>query len=149
MRSGEVKVTECEVVRRALLKRRELTAEERAHAEMCPLCAEALMETEIEAALELNPEVEVPAEFAAHVATRAREEKSVRRWVRQGLRRRWPRQHLGFDVAVGLLLALLAVVTMSDPQWLTATGTARTDLLLVLAGEVAGLALWLGLRRET
>lgn len=61
---------------------------------------------------------------------------------------RGSRRHVGLDVAVGLLLALLAVVTMGDPHWLVATGTARVDLLVVLAGEVAGLALWLGLWRE-
>lgn len=148
MRSGEVKVAECEGVRRSLLARRALTAEQQAHAGTCAVCADALMETEIEAALEETPEVVVPAEFAAHVAMRAREEKSVRRWVRQGLRKKWPRRHVGLAVAVGLLLALLAAVTMGDPHWLTAAGTASVDLLLVLAGEVAGLALWLGLRRE-
>lgn len=148
MRSGEVRVTECEGVRGSLLARRELTAAERVHAETCAVCADALMETEIEAALEVKPEVAVPAEFAARVAMRAREEKSVRRWVQGGLRKRWPRRHVGLDAAVGLLLVLLAVVTMSDPHWLMGAGTARMELMLVLAGEVAGLALWLGLRRE-
>lgn len=148
MRSGEVKVAECEGVRRSLLSRRVLTAAERLHAENCAVCAGAVMETEIEAALEVKPEVAVPVDFAARVAMRTREEKSVRRWVRQGLRKKWPRRHVGLNVAVGLLLALLAVVTMGDPRWLTAAGTASVDLMLVLAGEVAGLALWLGLRRE-
>lgn len=148
MRSSEVRVTKCEAVRGSLLARRELTAAEREHAETCAVCSEALLEAEIEAALEEKPEVAVPVEFAARVATRALEEKSVRRWVRRGWRMRGSRRHLGLDVAVGLLLALLAVVTMGDPRWLVATGTARVDLLVVLAGEVAGLALWLGLRRE-
>ena len=147
MRRDGVEVSECEAVRRALLDDRELTVKQLAHAETCAVCADAVMETEIAVALEAKPEVAVPAGFSARVAMRARDEKSVRRWVRQGLRKRLPR-HAGLGVAVGLLLALLAVVTMSDPRWLAATGTVRIGLMLVLAGEVAGLALWLGLRRE-
>lgn len=148
MRPCSVKMTECEAVWQALRKRRALTPAEAAHAETCPVCADAVMETEIEAALESKAEVAVPAEFAARVALLAREEKSVRRWVRNGLRKKLPRRHAGLDAAVGLLLVLLAVVTMSDPHWLMATGAARMTLLLVLAGELAGIALWLGLRRE-
>jgi hypothetical protein len=147
MRREGVEISECEAVRRALLDGRELTENQLAHAEVCAVCADAVMETEIEAALEAKPGVVVPADFAARVAMRAGDEKSVRRWVRQGLRKRWPR-HVGLGVAVGILLALLAVVTMSDPRWLMTTGTARLALMLVLAGEVAGLALWLGMRRE-
>lgn len=148
MHSGEVRVTECEGVRRALLQRRELTAEERAHAERCGVCADAVMETEIEAALEAKPEVVIPAEFAARVALRARGEKrGARRWAQQKVAHgRW--RHAGRNAAVGLVLVLLAAVTMSDPQWWTATGTVPMMLMLMLAGEVAGIALWLGLRRE-
>lgn len=150
MRRDEVVISECEAVRRALLKRRELTGAERSHAEMCPVCADAVMETEVEAALETKPEVAVPADFAARVTMRAQGENGAQRWVRQGMRKRWPGRHVGLDVAVGLLLALLVVVTMRDPHWLTATGgTVGLTLMLALAGEVAGLALWLGLRRET
>lgn len=148
MRREEVGISACEVVRRALLQRRELTVAERAHAATCAVCADAVMETEIEAALAEKPEVAVPAEFAARVAMRAGQEKHVGRRVRRGLRKRWGDRHVGLDVAVGLLLVLLAAVTMSDPHWLTARGTAGMTLMLVLAGEVAGLALWLGLRRE-
>ena len=104
MRHEEVEISECEVVRRALMQRRELTAEERAHAERCAVCADALMETEIEAALEEKPEVAVPAEFAARVAVRARQEKNVRRRVRLGPRKRGARRHVGLDVAGGVAL---------------------------------------------
>ncbi len=148
MGSGEVKVTECEGVRRRLLERGELTAAEAAHAKRCAVCADAVMETEIEAVLERKPEVAVPADFAARVSVQARGEKrGARRWAQQKVAHgRW--RHGGRNIAVVVLLAVPVVVTMHDPQWWTATGTLQRMLLPALAGEVAGIALWLGLRRE-
>ncbi len=153
MRPCLVKTTECEAVWQALREGRGLTAAEAAHAEKCTACADAAMERDIEVALEARPEAAVPADFAARVAVRAQDEKSARRWARQklagaGWLGRMLGRHPGRNAAVGLLLAMMVVVTMRDPQWLTATGTVRMTLMLVLAGEMAGIALWLGLRSE-
>jgi hypothetical protein len=146
MRRDEVKWTECEAVRQALLARRALTAAEMQHAGMCEVCSAGVMETEIEAALEEKPEVAVPADFAARVALRARSEKGLRSWVRKDLRKKLPRRYWGRNTAVAVLVVLTAVVTVRDPQWLAATGAMRMTLMLALAGELAGIALWLGLR---
>lgn len=154
MQRGEVKVSECEVVRRALLAGRELTAAEVAHAEACEACADAVTEIEIEAALMVQPRVEIPEGFAARVTRELPQRQGARRWARQkltyGLRLG---RHVGRDTAVALLLGMMLVVTMSDPRWFAGMPSMRMTWpgmvwMLVLAGEVAGVALWLGLRSE-
>lgn len=146
MRRDEMKTSVCEAVRQSLLVRRGLTPAQLAHVETCGACSAAVMETEIEAELETKPEVMVPADFAARVAQRAQSEGGVRSWLRKDLRRKLPRRDLGRNAAIAVLVVLMAAVTMSDPHWLVATGTMRMMLMLLLAGELAGIALWLGLR---
>lgn len=149
MCSGELKVALCEDIRRSLLAGRELTSAERVHAEACEVCADAVLETEIESALMTKPVTAVPEDFVLRMAMLTRSDKSASRWARKKLAhgRRLGR-HIGRDAAVAWLLVMMAVVTISDPHWWTDTRAGGMTLMLVLAGEVVGIALWLGLRHE-
>ncbi len=134
----------CEAVRLRLQAGGELSLEEISHAETCPACMDALLDSELDAALATKPLVKAPEGFAARLALRLPPRKPSRAWTR-GLRTR----HAGLASAVALLLALMAGVTLSDPHWLRANGSLDMALTLFLVAEVAAIALWLGLSPRT
>lgn len=142
MQPGEMKPAACEAVRCALQDRRGLAAAEAAHAATCAACGDALLDAEIAAALDAKPRLPVPHEFAERVAMRVRSQTCARR-AAPGGKRAW--RHVGRDTAIGLLLAATAIVTLLDPDWLAITGPVQWALVLLLSGEVAGIALWLGM----
>ncbi len=142
MRPGEMKAASCEAVRRALQDQRALAVAEAAHAATCAACGDAILDAEIEVALHARPRLALPDGFAARVALRARSEKRAGRAAPNGWRA-W--RHVGRDTAIGLLIAATTLVTVLDPDWLAVTGPVQWALVLLLSGEVAGIALWLGL----
>ncbi|HEX3472838.1 MAG TPA: hypothetical protein VHT28_16780 [Silvibacterium sp.] len=124
----------CEALQRALNEERtlrgerELTAEECAHLEECDACLDASLTVMLDA----KPEVEIPADFAARVAASLP--------AKSAARTRWPR-HTGLITAI-VLVAVLLVVCFAGPK--PADNWIGLVFMLLVATEVAGIALWLG-----
>jgi predicted anti-sigma-YlaC factor YlaD len=122
----------CEALERALHEGRRLTAHELAHVEDCDEC----MDVWLTLALEAKPEVAVPADFAARVAASV----PPRRVKRVALR--VPR-HWGLITAMAVVTVVL-VVGFPGPK--PANSWVGLVFVMVVASEIAGLALWLGPR---
>jgi hypothetical protein len=120
----------CEALQTVLRQGRELTRAESAHLDECDACMDAWLT----AALDEKPEVAIPTDFAARVAARLPAQPAQRATTRRP-------QHLGLTAAVAVIAVLLAV-WFSGP----APMNSWVGLLFVMlvASEVAGLALWLG-----
>lgn len=149
MQPHEMSSEPCEAVRLRLQAGGELTPAEMEHAEACSECMDALLESDVTAALAAKPRVRAPENFAATLALRLPPQKDSKTWGRQKALRLFGGQHAGLLSAVALLLVLLVVVTVSDPRWLAAKGPLETTLILFLLVEVAGIALWLGISPRT
>ena len=95
------------------------------------------LEAAITRALERQPEVVVPAEFAARVraALPARAKVRARRSVGRTA---------AMAAGVGLMLALCLLAPHARPSF----GSLAFDLEMVLLVELAGVAAWLGTRRS-
>ena len=122
----------CEALERALHEGRKLTNEQLAHVENCDEC----MDVWLTLALEAKPEVAVPADFAARVAS----SMPARREKREVLR--VPR-HWGLISAMAVITVLMAAGFVGSPPANTWVGVVFVS---VVATEIAGLALWLGPR---
>jgi hypothetical protein len=122
----------CESLQRILFEQqRELTADEAAHLSACDECMDVLLTVSLEA----RPEVEVPENFAAQVAARLPAERPVPS--------RRPR-HAGLTTAmvfVGVLLVVCFAAAKPADSWVA------TAFVLLVATEIAGIALWLAPRR--
>jgi hypothetical protein len=135
--SGEMN---CDGLRSAMRQGRALTAEEQAHVRGCEACMDAWLESAVVTALETKPEVRAPEGFAAKVMARMPEGPVVAARAR-------PRVvPWGLITAAGLVGAGLAAAMLADPAVL------RTEMGMILEGlvaaEIAGIALWLGLSRQ-
>jgi CHASE2 domain-containing sensor protein len=117
----------CEALQRALNEERELTAEECAHLEECETCLDA----SLTAMLNAKPAVEIPAEFAARVVAAVP--------AKSAARTRWPR-HAGLITAMAVVAVLLAVCFAAPKP---ANNWIGIFFMLLVATEVAGIALWL------
>jgi len=135
--SGEMN---CDVLRSAMRKRRTLTAEEQVHVDGCESCTEAWLDAAVVSALDAKPEVRVPESFAAKVMAGLPEQGVARRRERR-YTASWGLVTAAVLIAVGLVAA--AVV---DPGLLS----TRMGLIFegLVAGEIAGIALWLALARQ-
>ncbi|HEY5382310.1 MAG TPA: hypothetical protein VIJ65_08635 [Acidobacteriaceae bacterium] len=97
---------------------------------------EALMEAAITRALELQPEVVVPEDFAARVRAslpvqpKARARRSVGRIA-------------GTAAAAGLIVALCWMAPHTQPSF----ASVAFDMELLVLAELAGIAAWLAMRR--
>lgn len=127
----------CAKIDQALRQTRALTAAETAHVEGCDGCLEAWLEATVTEALDAKPEVRIPADFAARIAAQvpAQREASVAPRVRAP--RNW-----GLLTAILLIAVGLVATAMADPGALN-TRMGAVFMLLV-ASEIAGIALWLG-----
>ena len=121
----------CEALQRILFEQqRELTADEAAHLSACDECMDVLLTVSLEA----RPEVELPENFAARVAAKLPAEPPA-------ISRR-PR-HAGLTTAmvfVGVLLIVFFAAAKPANSWVTMV------FVLLVATEIAGLALWLAPR---
>lgn len=122
----------CEALERALHEGRKLTASELAHVENCDQC----MDVWLTMALEVKPEVAVPADFAARVASSVPHRQEKHASVRMS-------RHWGLITAMGVITVLMAVGFAGSPPANTWVGLVFVS---VVATEIAGLALWLGPR---
>ena len=120
----------CEALERALHEGRKLTKEQLAHVENCDEC----MDVWLTLALEAKPEVAVPADFAARVAASVPPRREKRATLRV------PR-HWGLITAMAVVTVVL-VVGFPSPK--PANSWVGLGFVMVVASEIAGLALWLG-----
>jgi hypothetical protein len=122
----------CEGLQRALREGSGLTDSESAHIDRCDAC----MEVWLMAALDEKPEVEIPEDFAVHVAAQL-PPRSPRRSVS-----RRPR-NWGLAIAMVVVTALM-VAFFVEPA--AANSWVRIVFPMMVATEIASLALWLGPR---
>jgi predicted anti-sigma-YlaC factor YlaD len=126
----------CEAIQQAIRDGRGLAKVESAHLNAHLDECDACMDAWLTVALDTKPEVVVPADFAARVAAMvpARQEKRVTA--------RTPR-HWGVISAMAFVTVMLAVCFMGpkpDHSWVGLV------FVMLVASEIAGLALWLGPR---
>ena len=117
---------------RALREGRELTKEQSAHIDECDECMDAWLT----AALDRKPEVAIPADFAARVAAMAPARPERRNTAHS------PR-HWGVISAMAVALVVL-VLCFAGPK--PANSWVGVVFVMLVATEIAGLALWLGPR---
>ena len=122
----------CEALERAMHEGRKLTAQELEHVENCDEC----MDVWLTLALEAKPEVAIPLDFAARVAASV----PPRREKREALR--MPR-HWGLITAMAVATVVLMV---GFPGLKPVNSWVGLVFVMVVASEIAGLALWLGPR---
>ncbi len=123
----------CEALQRALFEQqRELTADEAAHLSACEECMDVLLTV----SLEEKPEIAVPADFAARVAA-GLPPKPVKSHA--------PR-HAGLIAAMVFVFVLLVVCFANAKP---TDGWIQLVFVVLVATEIAGLALWLGRRRTS
>ena len=128
----------CEALRRALRDDgtlhggRGLTNEQLAHLEGCDECMDAWLTL----ALEEKPEVSIPADFAARVAASLPPRRERR--VAMTAQRHW-----GVRSAIAVSLVVLMVCFAGAKP---ANSWVGLVFLILVATEIAGLALWLGPR---
>jgi hypothetical protein len=123
----------CESLQRAMIEeRRELTMDEAAHLAACDECMEVMLTV----SLEEKPIVAVPADFAARVVAGLPARQTKRAAIRTP--RPW-----GFMTAMAIATVLLVVCFAGSPPVNTWVGLV---FVLLVASEIAGLALWLGPR---
>lgn len=126
----------CASLRRKLEGKHALAAAEAAHVESCDSCLEVWLDATVTEALNAKPEVQVPADFAARVASQLPEKRDRVGRVR-GRERRW-----GLIVAILLVAFGLVAAALADPTGLN----SRMGLvfLVLVVSEIAGIGLWLG-----
>jgi hypothetical protein len=117
----------CEALQRTLRGERELTAEEFAHLEECDVC----LDVSLTVMLDIKPEVEIPRDFAARVVASLP--------AKTAARSRSPR-HAGLITAMAAIAILLVVCFAGAKPADNWTGLV---FMLLVATEVAGIALWL------
>jgi hypothetical protein len=122
----------CEALERALHEGRKLTKEELAHLEDCDEC----MDVWLTLALEAKPEVAIPDDFAARFAAIAPARPEKRQRVRTT-------RHWGMISAIAVVTVLM-MVCFAGPQ--PANSWFGLVFMLVVATEIAALALWLAPR---
>jgi hypothetical protein len=120
----------CEALQKALRQGCELTRDQSAHIDECDAC----METWLTAALEAKPAVRIPDDFAARVSAGLPAHPAKRATTRRP-------QHLGLTTAVAFITVLLAVWFSGATPMNSWVGLL---FVMLVASEVAGLALWLG-----
>lgn len=121
-----------------------LTGDESSHVEGCDACLEAWLETMVTQALDAKPEVQIPEDFAKRVAAQVPAKQEPAR-VTEGDSRRNGR-HWGLLTASVLVAGGLIATAFADPTgWSTRVGVIVT---LIVASEIAGIALWLGTGRS-
>ena len=128
-------------MQRAFRQMRALTAAEATHVENCNDCFKAWLDESVTQALDTKPEVHVPDGFAARVARRLPAKRSVD--GRKGAAaRQW-----GLLTAVLLVcVGMLAIAFINPIGVHTRMGMVFTALVV---SEIAGIALWLGPRRDS
>jgi hypothetical protein len=127
----------CGEIQHALRHGRALTAEQSAHAEDCDACLNVWLDATVTRALDAKPEVEIPSDFAARVASNLPAKRTP-----SNIRSR--ANHWGLTTAVLLVAAGMIAMTATHPVAMN-TWTGVVFLSLVVT-EVAGIALWLGQR---
>jgi hypothetical protein len=130
MRDGDMN---CEGIQLAARQGQELKAYEAAHLDECDAC----MDVWLTAALDEKPEVAIPKDFAVRVAAQLPVRPPQRAVSRT------PR-HLGLAGAMAVVTVLL-VACFAGPN--TAHSWVGVVFVMVVATEIAGLALWLGPKR--
>ncbi len=98
---------------------------------------ERMDEAAITRALERQPEVVVPVDFAAKVRAALPAQSKVRA-------RRSVGRMVAAAAAAGLVLALCWLAPHARPSF----GSVAFDLEMVMVVELAGVAAWLGMRRS-
>jgi hypothetical protein len=122
----------CEALQRILFEQqRELTADEAAHLSVCDECMDVLLTVSLEA----RPEVDVPENFAARIGAALPAERPAPS--------RRPR-HAGLTTAI-VFVAVLLVVCFAAAR--PADSWVATVFVVLVATEIAGIALWLAPRR--
>jgi hypothetical protein len=120
----------CDIVQRQLRQGRELTTADLAHIDGCDVCTDAWLT----AALDAKPEVAISEGFAARVAAMAPARRQKQPLPRA--QRPW-----GLVTAAAMITVLL-VVWFSGSTY--ANSWVSVLFVMLVASEIAGLALWLG-----
>ncbi|MGB0122044.1 MAG: hypothetical protein WA419_10295 [Silvibacterium sp.] len=124
---------------------RALTAAEAAHVEGCDACLTAWLDATVTQALDMKPEVDIPAGFAARVAAQLPAQRSAARrsdgFARGGAR------HWGLLTAILLVAVGLLAAAFADPGGLNSR--MGMVFMILAVSEIAGIALWLGPRRDS
>jgi len=130
----------CEKVQRGLREGHELTRLELAHVDECDTCADASMDAWLTAGLDAKPEVVIPADFAARVAAMAPARAEKRQMARTPRHWKYPWGVISAMAVVTVLLVVCFAGPLQLSYWV------ETTFVLLVATEIAGLALWLGPR---
>lgn len=129
----------CEDLRRALRDGIELTKEQSAHVGECDACADASMDAWLTMALDAKPEVAIPADFAARVVAGLPVELPARQEKRIAVH---TQRHWGVISAMAVALVVLVVCFLGPKP--TGNSWVAGVFVMLVASEIAGLALWLG-----
>lgn len=120
-----------------------LTARESEHVEGCNACLEAWLETTVTAALDTKPQVRIPEDFALRVAAKLPARDTMVRVA--GRSARATKHHWGLLTAIVLVtVGLFATVAADSAALATRMGAI---FMLIVAAEIVGIALWLGMGR--
>jgi hypothetical protein len=131
----------CDHIQQSLRDGHPLTAAESAHARSCDSCLEAWLDSTVTQALDAKPEVGIPANFAARVASNLPEKPIA-------APRPIPRApHWGLTTATLLIAIGMVAMAVAHPVGIN-TWTGIVFLSLVVT-EVSGIALWLGRRSSS
>jgi len=122
----------CEELQRAVLEGRGLTREQSDHIETCDACMDAVLT----AMLDTKPDVEIPVDFAARFVAGLPERPEKQSAPRT--QRPW-----GVISAMAVVLAVMVVCFAGSPA---ANSWVGLVFVMLIATEIAGLALWLGPR---
>jgi hypothetical protein len=137
----------CEELQRALRESpgqaHALTAAESAHVECCDACLEVWLESTVTGALDAKPEVRIPEDFALRVAAKLPARNEVVHATKSGARA--TRHHWGLVTAIALVTVGLFATAAADPAALATRMGAI--FMLIVAAEIVGIALWLGMGR--
>jgi hypothetical protein len=127
----------CAKIKSEVRQARALTAAEGAHVEGCDDCLETWLEATVTQALDAKPEVRIPVDFAARVAAQVPAQREAPVAPRVVRARNW-----GLLTSILLIAVGLVATAVADPSGLN-TRMGAVFMLLV-ASEIAGIALWLG-----
>lgn len=131
----------CDGLRLTLRQGRALTGAESVHVEECESCLDAWLDATVAQALDAKPEVRIPADFSARVAENLPEKRSAAGDARG------PGRHWGLLTAIVLVAVGMIAAAVADPvnvhSWI------GMIVMALVVSEIAGIALWLGPRRDS
>src|ERR1700751_1585026 len=127
---------DCKALQAGLRESTTLTKLESAHVETCDACLQAWLDATVTQVPDATPPVKIPADFAARVTAQLPEKHSTPAGTRSST------PHWGLITAIVLVTCGMIGTAIADPSGLTTR--MGIIFLLIVASEIAGIALWLG-----